>query len=373
MRINIAAAHRFHLLDLARELAANGHDVRFYSYVPTKRALKFGLKKENSYSFFYLMLPFLALWKISKGSTWSTKLLHRTMDYYMSLFMKPCDVYIALGTIYSKSFSSAKNKYKATTILEWGSKHIQEQQRILSLIPNQQKQHEYFTIRSMDGYQLADYIAIASDHFKKSFIERGISEKKLIQNPYGVDLHDFSPTKYNEKKGFDVNMGGTWSNRKGCDLLIDFFKTSNLTLLHVGSIFDLPFPKTQNMTHYDSVDQKQLIEFYKKAKIFVLPSREEGLAMVQCQALACGLPIVCSKDTGGRDLREFLNDKEWIVEMNDFSLEALQECIDKALLLANKQKGERNYAGSSLENLTWSAYGERYAKNILDVSVESTK
>lgn len=29
MRINIAASHRFHLLDLARELAALGHDVRF--------------------------------------------------------------------------------------------------------------------------------------------------------------------------------------------------------------------------------------------------------------------------------------------------------------------------------------------------------
>jgi glycosyltransferase involved in cell wall biosynthesis len=95
--------------------------------------------------------------------------------------------------------------------------------------------------------------------------------------------------------------------------------------------------------------------------------------MVQCQALACGLPIVCSKDTGGRDLREFLTDKEWIIEMNDFSLEALQESINQALLLANKQKGERNYAGNSLENLTWSAYGKRYVKNILDVSVESTK
>lgn len=373
LRINIAAAHRFHLLDLARELETHGHEVRFYSYVPTKRALKFGLKKENSYSFFYIMMPFLALWKISKGSAWSTKLLHRLMDYYLTFFMKPCDVYIALGTIYYKSFFSAKNKFNAITILEWGSKHIQEQQRILSLIPNQVRQDEYFTNRSIHGYQLADYIAIASDHVKKSFIDRGVSEKKLIQNPYGVNLKDFSPTKLNEKKSFDVIMVGTWSIRKGCDLLIDFFKTSNLTLLHVGSIVDLPFPQTQNMTHFDPVDQKQLIEFYEKAKIFVLPSREEGLAMVQCQALACGLPIVCTKDTGGRDLRNFLYDKEWIIEMFDFSIEALQESVEKALQLANKQKGERNYAGNSIENLTWSAYGDRYVKNILDVSVESTK
>ena len=48
MKITIAASHRFHLLDLARELASLGHEVRFYSYVPTKRAMKFGLKKETN-------------------------------------------------------------------------------------------------------------------------------------------------------------------------------------------------------------------------------------------------------------------------------------------------------------------------------------
>ena len=367
MRINIAAAHRFHLLDLARELETHGHEVRFYSYVPTNRALKFGLKKECSYSVFYIMLPFLALVKISNGSSWSTKLLHRALDNYLSFFMKPCDVYIALGTVYKKSLISAKNKFGATTILEWGSKHIQEQQRILSLIPNLYQQDEYFTIRSLDGYQLADYISIASDHVKKSFMDRGIPKQKLIQNPYGVDLSQFSPTEIYEKQSFDLIMVGGWSYRKGCDLLIEFFKTTNLTLLHVGPIIDLPFPIIQNMTHFDPVNQKQLIEFYNKAKIFVLPSREEGLAMVQCQALACGLPIVCSKDTGGRDLRDILDDKKWIIEMDDFSINSLNDSIKKALKLADSQKGIRDYAGSAIDNLTWKAYGERYNMNLMKI------
>ena len=38
MQIAIAAAGRFHVLDLARELHALGHRVRFYSYVPRSRA-----------------------------------------------------------------------------------------------------------------------------------------------------------------------------------------------------------------------------------------------------------------------------------------------------------------------------------------------
>lgn len=47
MKINIASTHRFHLLDLARELEKQGHDVKFYSYVPQKRCIQFGLNKKK--------------------------------------------------------------------------------------------------------------------------------------------------------------------------------------------------------------------------------------------------------------------------------------------------------------------------------------
>lgn len=360
MRINIAASHRFHLLDLARELELLGHEVRFYSYVPTKRALQYGLKKETSHSLFYLMLPFLAFVKLSKGSSLSIKIINRVLDLYLSLFMKPCDVYIALGTVYKNSFVSAKKKFNAVTILEWGSKHIEEQTRILSLIPDVKPQDYYFIKRSLQGYDLADYIAIASDHVKQSFIERGIVEQKLIQNPYGVDLSMFAPTQLSSEENYDVIMVGGWSYRKGCDLLIDYFKDSDLTFLHVGPIVDLSFPERENMAHIDSVDQKKLVDYYKKAKVFVLVSREEGLAMVQSQALACGIPIVCSKDTGGRDLKNFLEDKQWIIEMEDFSIAALDKSLKEALNLVKSQTGLRSYAENVVDSLTWKAYGKRY-------------
>lgn len=369
MRINIAASHRFHLLDLARELEALGHEVRFYSYVPTKRAIKFGLKKECSYSLFYIMFPFLALVKLSKSASWSIIMINRTLDLYLSLFMKPCDVYIALGTVYKSSFLSAKKRFGAITILEWGSKHIEEQQRILSEVPGLKQQDKYFTERSLNGYNKADYIAIASNHVKQSFIERGMSEYKLLQNPYGVDLSMFSPTKLESENPFDVIMVGGWSYRKGCDLLIDFFQNSDLTFLHVGSIVDLPFPFQENMKHIDSVDQKKLIKYYAHAKVFVLASREEGLAMVQSQALVCGLPIVCSKNTGGRDLKNFLEDKKWIIEMKDFTIDELSLCINEALNLAETQSGVRSYAENVVNSLTWKAYGKRYDENLHNLSI----
>lgn len=368
MRINIAASHRFHLLDLAKELDKLNHEVRFYSYVPTNRAEKYGLKTECSYSFFCVMIPFLTLIKLSKRAEWSVKLINWAMDSYVSRFMKPCDVFIALGTVYKDSFVSAKKRFNAYTILEWGSKHIEEQQRILSEIPGVTPQDIYFTKRSLEGYALADYIAIPSDHVKQSFIEKGFTQERLVINPYGVELSQFYPTELNKDKLYDVVMVGGWSYVKGCDLLIEFFEKSELTFLHVGSIVNLDFPNhLKNMTHIDSVDQKELVKYYSMAKVFVLPSRTEGFGMVLSQAIVCGLPIVCSKNTGGPDLRNMLDDKKWILEMEGFSISELERCLSEALDLAKTQTGLRSYSDKVVDQLTWEAYGKRYNKNLFNL------
>lgn len=358
MKINIASTHRFHLLDLARELSSQGHDVAFYSYVPKKRCLSFGLSSKCCHSFTWLAVPFLILKKFFPQSQKINKYWDLAMDYYMSYFMRSCDVYIALGTVYLKSLETAKRKYGAKTILEWGSKYIDEQQRILKEI-GAPLNAEYFNERSRKGYDVADYVAISSNHVKESFEKYNFPSDKLFMNHYGVDLSMFHPTKLTTP-GYDIIMVGGWSLRKGCDLIIDLCKKYNYSFLHVGSIVDLPFPKMENMHHVDSVNQKDLIKYYSQAKVFLLPSREEGLAMVQAQAVACGLPIVCSKDSGGRDLKALVENPQYIIEMSSFDVDAIHECVEKALKYASLQTELRDYAGNVAASLTWTAYGKRY-------------
>jgi glycosyltransferase involved in cell wall biosynthesis len=50
------------------------------------------------------------------------------------------------------------------------------------------------------------------------------------------------------------------------------------------------------------VPQSQLLDLYGQADVFVMASVEEGLAMVIPQALACGLPVICTTHSGGDDL-----------------------------------------------------------------------
>lgn len=365
-KINILSPGRFHVCDLARELDKCGFDVKFYSFVPTKRAMKFGLPRRCSASLFWLMAPFLFVErKIMHNKGWAHRLRIKVQDYATAMLMRDCDVCIAMSGGFIAAPKKAK-KHGAVIVYERGSKHIEEQKRILESIPTKKSRvtvPRFNYEREIKSYEIADYIAIASEHVKESFLKHKYPEEKLFLNPYGVDVSMFSPV-HGIKKEYDAIMVGGWSYRKGCDIIIDAMKQTSLRFLHVGSIADLDFPKDMpNMTHIDAVDQTQLVNYYNQAKIFLLPSREEGLAMVQAQAIACNLPMVGSPDSGAVDLKKMVASPEYIAIIKDYTTESVIECIEEEL--RNYEKlGERFYAGDALNNLTWEAYGKRYAEFI---------
>jgi glycosyltransferase involved in cell wall biosynthesis len=366
MKINIASyGGRNWLLDTAKELEKLGHEVRFYSYLPTSRAIKFGLKKECNKSYFLLSIPFLGLLKITNRAHWALYIFHYVFDYVTALYMRPCDVFIGHSPMHVFALKYARKKYGAKIIIERGTRHVNEQIKALLTNPalnGKNPMPEMFLKRDLAGYEIADFITVPSDVVKKSFLVNHISENKIFVNPFGVNLTEFKPTvlTHNNKESFDLIMVGQWCHRKGADLITEVCKKYNYTFLHVGSIIDVDFPLNDSrFTHFDAVEQNKLIEYYSKAKVFVLPSREEGLALVQPQALVCGLPIVCSEFTGGRDLRQFMDNPDWLIEMKDLNVEELHRCINIGLDMAKTQSGERTLL-SNLDSLSWEAYGKRY-------------
>lgn len=369
MKINILSPGRFYVCDLARELDKQGHDVKFYSYVPTKRAMKFGLPKKCSKSVLGFVLPFIALNRLFPKIKWIKMVRTIVQDYITAFYMRKCDVLIAMSGSFVYAVEKAK-KQGAIIILERGSKHILEQRRILESIPSLQGTKPVPDInvkRELEGYVLADYISIAFQHVKESFLLHNYPEEKLFINPYGVDLKMFYPA-LDTVKEYDVIMVGGWSYRKGCDLIIEALRDTQLKFLHVGGLVDMEFPKIKNFTHVDSVDETSLIRYYNKAKVFILPSREDGFGMVLSQAVACGLPVVCTKDTGGEDLRNYLSDKKWITVITPTNAIELRRGIEEALNLCNELPGNYNYAGDAKKELTWEAYGKRYSEFLTKIT-----
>lgn len=364
IEVNVLTEGRFHMLDLARELDAQGFDVKLYSFVPPKRAEKFGLPRKCCKSFFLPLAPILALnKKLFKKNRIILRLRILMQDLLVTFFMRKCDVLISLTGSYVKAVEKAKEQ-GSIIIMERGSKHILEQKRIMEFLYKDKKEEaipQFNVKRELRGYELADYISIASQHVKDSFLKYKFPEEKLFVNPYGTDLAMFKPLPY-EKKEYDVIMVGGWSLRKGCDLLTDALKGTSLKFLHVGGLVDLEFPQISNFTHIDSVDQPQLINYYNKSKIAILVSHEEGLAMVQGQALACGLPLVCTKDTGGEDIGRITGCKDWITVIEENTPENIRNAVFQALESYSHLPSSRDLLGDGKNKLSWTAYGRRYAE-----------
>ena len=359
MIVNVLSSTSFHVLPLAVELQKGGLDVRFYSYLPHSITKKAGLKKGTSVCLLWLVAPFLLLKKIVPSKL--TRILfqaNRLLDYWCAKHMRKADIVIALGSVYYESLIKAKED-GAITILEWGSKHIIEQRKCFGIPVSKNPD---ILRRELQSYEIADFIAIGSEQVASSFIKHGISPQKLIVNPYGVDLTEFPPTQLDETDQYDLLTVGGWRHEKGSDLLVELCQKYNYSLLHVGSLVNMTFPNNKNMKHIDAVPQSMLTYYYRKAKVFVLPSRADGFGLVLFQAVSSGLPIVCSMETGGQDLKKLIDDNKWVICMNNLTVDELKKSVDIALNLAETQHGVRDY--TSKDNLSWTKYGERYIDNL---------
>jgi glycosyltransferase involved in cell wall biosynthesis len=220
--------------------------------------------------------------------------------------------------------------------------------------------------RELKGYALADRVVVPSIHVEKSFIERGMPPARLFRNRYGVDLQSFEPTKAPRGLAPTVLYVGSWSLRKGVDVLVRaVMSLEDVRLVHVGTILDAPFPRHERLVHHAPVPQWKLADYYSRAHVFALASHEEGLALVLAQALACGVPVVCTDRTGGEDLRELIDDQNLLAVVpagDPMALaNALQDMLPRALALS----GPRTLLQEeNRRHLSWRAYGERYAAEL---------
>jgi len=369
LKIAVASAGRFHVLDLARELHALGHEVRFYSYLPRSRARAFGLPDRCSVSLFFFAAPVLAWERLAPRllPLLRERLLYAVLNFATMLRLRPCDVFVCMSGIYLEAPRAAKRRYGASVWLHRGSRHILSQDEILSEIPGAERPSPLAIRRELAGYELADRILIQTRHVAESFERDPAAYAKLCVIPTGANLSMFpcAPRKP-PSEPLSLLFTGNWSLRKGCDLLADCVRRlGGVRLTHVGPIGDVAFPAEPRFAHVDAVPQASLKNFYAGADLFVLASREEGLSQVLIQALACGLPIVCTDRSGGADLAHTpaLAARITVVPHGDVG----------ALATAVETWRERLRAGDRLppltdvdrEALSWTAYGRRYERELV--------
>lgn len=368
MRVTVACPGRFHVGDLARELHRLGNEIEFHSMVPRSRLASVGIPDEIQRCHLSRVWPWVIMQRFGKLGPSASEMINRkiilSLDARYAKIRNPGDVFIGMSGLCVESLKAAKSR-GALIVLERGSKHILEQKRILddlrptantpSLVPT------WAVERELEGYEIADFIAIPARHVKESFLLHGVPAHKLIRNAYGVDLDQFSP-KLSVSKEFDVIMTGAWCQRKGCDTLAEaVLGKLKGKLLHIGPVGDCPLPKDRYFTHVDAVPQKELSRYYQRARVFAMPSQEDGFGMVFAQALACGLPVVGSVASGTPDLAELLNlSHPWIQSVYPSDVDQTAAAISIALAASENPAPYLAAFAEKSEVLSWRSYGARY-------------
>ena len=161
--------------------------------------------------------------------------------------------------------------------------------------------------RQIEESLTSDFLLSASRIVRDSFVDRGYDATRTAIVPYGVDLNRFHPIagQATPDKPFTVISVGAISPRKGHVYLLEAWKKLALPeaeLLLIGSISP---EMTAILGRYDGLFQhvsirteSSIVRVLCALLRVVLPSFEDGFAVVRAEAMACGLAAIVTDNAG---------------------------------------------------------------------------
>ena len=164
-------------------------------------------------------------------------------------------------------------------------------------------------VKTLKEYEEADVIWVASEYTRRTFLEAGVPEKKLAQIHLQTDPHFRPPAAKPSDGVFRVVFVGNLTVGKGVPLLIEAFsrltlRDAELTL--VGGCSSRGMRKyLGNAIARDSrirIAPGDPLPHLQKADVCVHPTYEDGWAYAPAEAMACGVPVIVSEDTGMKEL-----------------------------------------------------------------------
>jgi glycosyltransferase involved in cell wall biosynthesis len=232
---------------------------------------------------------------------------------------------------------------------------------------------EYFKSSVINELELADFILCPSYNVMESVKDANIPQEKIFFLPYGVDIELFRP-KDKKDEIFRIGYVGGINYHKGVQYLVKAFLDLNILqseLLLIGAIDEyffkeyMPF-NCKNISHFTYIPQKNLPEYLNKCDVFVMPSLAEGLSLSLLEAMACGLPVIVTKEARGL-VQHMYNG----IVIPSNSADSIADCLD---LLYKDQKLRRELgenARITTQQNTWQKYRQNYSALIAKILKEN--
>ncbi len=275
------------------------------------------------------------------------------------------------------------NLYEFTTIHSWdylpkSFEYIKKSNKDIKLIADNPMSHTSILKKLKDKNELwiknalkqtsdfnnsqkyVDLFIVPSEVTKESLILENISENKIIIIPFGVDSNKFKPKKKSNKI-IKFAFSGNVNQRKGIPYLIEAFNELNLENSELN-IYGRVYPEINKWLNESSNKKiifhgfKDLTKELPNNHVFVFPSLLEGSAKSIYEAMASGLPIITTHNSGSiiEDNKEgFIIPVQDKIKLKEKMLYFYNN-IDSINIMGNRARKK------ALE-YTW----ERYAKDVI--------
>jgi glycosyltransferase involved in cell wall biosynthesis len=162
--------------------------------------------------------------------------------------------------------------------------------------------------REEEEYRLADRLLCPSDFVLKTFVDQGFDRARLVRHFYGYDNKVFRPLhRTPDQSGFTMLFVGVCAVRKGVHFALEAWLRSPASrsgmFLIAGDFLPAYAERLGDMLEHPSVKvlghRDDVAELMRTSDVLVLPSIEEGSALVTSEAIASGCVPIVSEATSG--------------------------------------------------------------------------
>jgi glycosyltransferase involved in cell wall biosynthesis len=223
-----------------------------------------------------------------------------------------------------------------------------------------------------EEFHLASRLLCPSEFVVKTFLDRGFAKERLAQHMYGFDPKVFYPDSESRdaKRPLTMLFAGTGTARKGLHYALEAWLQSPAcqdgVFLIAGAFLpayaEMLAPRLSHRSVRVLGHREDVPELMRKSDLLVLPSIEEGSALVTSEARGSGCVILVSEASGAvcRHLETGLVHRVGDVATLAQHITMLHE--DRMLL-----ERLREASLSTAQEITWTAAGTK----LLDVYLET--
>jgi glycosyltransferase involved in cell wall biosynthesis len=222
-------------------------------------------------------------------------------------------------------------------------------------------------------HELADRIVVGSCFAQNTLIGQGVPDSKIKILPYGVGKEFAAAGERRTENGKEGKIRflflGQLAQRKGVQLLLEAWKglpsgRAELVLMGGGPKRDWRRVAGEGVIFRGQAARKKVLEEMGISDVLVLPSLFEGFGLVILEAMAAGLPVITTTNTGGPDVIE--DGKEGFI-VPAGKADVLREKMDYFIQNLGEAIRMGQAAHQKARQYTWERYGKAYAETIREV------